>query len=105
MTISGFYYVSLRRSDGEVEGLYFDPSSTPYQLLRLKGRAAGWASSKLTPPQLVDEIYLRAYSRLPTDAERAAVVRKFGRPGAVRREVVEDLLWALINTPEFVFKD
>lgn len=44
LTISGFYYVSLRRSDGEVEGLYFDPSSTPYQLLRLKGRAAGWGS-------------------------------------------------------------
>ena len=44
LTISGFYYVSLRRSDGEVEGLYFDPSSTPYQLLRLKGKAAGWGS-------------------------------------------------------------
>jgi hypothetical protein len=47
LTISGFYYVSLRRSDGEVEGLYFDPSSTPYQLLRLKGRAGGWGSFEL----------------------------------------------------------
>lgn len=47
LTISGFYYVSLRRSDGEVEGLYFDPSSTPYQLLRLKGRTAGWGSFEL----------------------------------------------------------
>ncbi|KAI9758344.1 MAG: hypothetical protein M4579_003083 [Chaenotheca gracillima] len=35
LTISGFYYVSLRRSDGFVEGLYFDPSSTPYQHLVL----------------------------------------------------------------------
>lgn len=47
LTISGFYYVSLRRSDGEVEGLYFDPSSTPYQLLRLKGLANGWGSFEL----------------------------------------------------------
>jgi hypothetical protein len=39
LTISGFYYVSLRRSDGCVEGLYFDPTSTPYQCLRLQGRA------------------------------------------------------------------
>ena len=35
LTISGFYYVSLRREDGHVEGLYYDPSSTPYQHLSL----------------------------------------------------------------------
>ena len=35
LTISGFYYVSLRRADGHVEGLYYDPSSTPYQHLSL----------------------------------------------------------------------
>jgi hypothetical protein len=44
LTISGFYYVSLRRCDGEVEGLYFDPLSTPHQCLRLKGRTGGWAN-------------------------------------------------------------
>jgi hypothetical protein len=42
LTISGFYYVSLRRDDGVVEGLYFDPTSTPYQHLRLKGGRGGW---------------------------------------------------------------
>lgn len=49
LTISGFYYVSLRRSDGEVEGLYFDPSSTPYQCLRLEGVSGrrGWGSCEL----------------------------------------------------------
>ncbi|MCJ1357282.1 MAG: hypothetical protein MMC33_007278 [Icmadophila ericetorum] len=35
LTISGFYYVSLRREDGRVEGLYYDPSSSPYQHLTL----------------------------------------------------------------------
>ena len=35
LTISGFYYISLRRADGHVEGLYYDPSSTPYQHLSL----------------------------------------------------------------------
>ena len=44
LTISGFYYVSLRRADGEVEGLYFDPLSTPHQCLKLRGRSEGWAS-------------------------------------------------------------
>ncbi|KAF2767765.1 hypothetical protein EJ03DRAFT_328953 [Teratosphaeria nubilosa] len=42
LTISGFYYVSLRRCDGVVEGLYFDPASTPYQHLRLRGVVGGW---------------------------------------------------------------
>ncbi|KAF2484192.1 vacuolar import and degradation protein-domain-containing protein [Neohortaea acidophila] len=44
LTISGFYYVSLRRCDGVVEGLYFDPSSTPFQHLRLKGAGSGWGA-------------------------------------------------------------
>jgi hypothetical protein len=35
LTISGFYYISLRRSDGMIEGLYYDPASTPYQPLVL----------------------------------------------------------------------
>jgi hypothetical protein len=35
LTISGFYYVSLRRSDGLIEGLYCDPQSSPYQYLSL----------------------------------------------------------------------
>jgi hypothetical protein len=35
LTISGFYYVSMRREDGVIEGLYCDPQSSPYQYLRL----------------------------------------------------------------------
>ncbi|KIW06188.1 uncharacterized protein PV09_02668 [Verruconis gallopava] len=36
LTISGFYYVCLRRNDGHVEGLYCDPQSSPYQHLVLE---------------------------------------------------------------------
>lgn len=35
LTISGFYYVCLRRMDGRIEGLYCDPQSSPYQHLIL----------------------------------------------------------------------
>ncbi|KAI9817611.1 MAG: hypothetical protein M1832_004615 [Thelocarpon impressellum] len=35
LTISGFYYISLRRADGAIEGLYYDPASAPYQHLVL----------------------------------------------------------------------
>ncbi|EED20104.1 conserved hypothetical protein [Talaromyces stipitatus ATCC 10500] len=36
LTISGFYYISLHRGTGEIEGLYYDPGSSPYQQLSLK---------------------------------------------------------------------
>jgi hypothetical protein len=36
LTISGFYYISLRRDTGHIEGLYYDPGSSPYQQLSLK---------------------------------------------------------------------
>ena len=36
LTISGFYYVCLRRSDGALEGLYYDPQSSPFQRLYLQ---------------------------------------------------------------------
>lgn len=41
LTISGFYYVCLRRSDGAVQGLYYDPLSSPYQCLVLGSRGRG----------------------------------------------------------------
>jgi hypothetical protein len=36
LTIGGFYFLSLRRSDGQIQGFYYDPQSQPYQELSLK---------------------------------------------------------------------
>ncbi|KAF3308855.1 hypothetical protein TWF173_000663 [Orbilia oligospora] len=35
LTITGFYFVSLSRSTGHIEGYYYDPHSAPYQRLEL----------------------------------------------------------------------
>jgi Vacuolar import and degradation protein len=40
LTISGFYYVALRRQTGEIEGLYYDPGSLPFQVLELRPEGA-----------------------------------------------------------------
>ena len=54
----------------------------------------------------MDELYLLRYCRLPTADEADALPASCStEPGATRRQAIEDLLWALINTPEFVFKD
>jgi hypothetical protein len=60
------------------------------------------ARQDLSDDALVDELFLSTVSRLPVDAERTRL-----RPLLVdtpnRREAVEDILWILMNTKEFVF--
>ncbi len=69
------------------------------------GRAAKLAASDKTPQQIIEELYLRIYSRTPTSEEQELCESLFAKPDADRRQVVEDLMWAMLNTPEFVFKD
>ena len=72
------------------------------------GRAATLAASKMSPEEIVEELYLLVYARYPRDKEmRTASTRipPAGPPAKGRRSAVEDLLWALLNTPEFLFKD
>jgi hypothetical protein len=69
------------------------------------GRAARLAGGKEPPRAVVEELYLLTYSRRPTDEEMAVGASLFEGPRADRRQAVEDLLWALMNSAEFVFKD
>jgi hypothetical protein len=69
------------------------------------GRAAQLAASERTSREIAEELYLLAYSRLPGEDELQAAVELFDQSDAKRRQTIEDLMWALINTPEFVFKN
>ena len=42
---------------------------------------------------------------MPDSEERIIGRGLFQKKGITRRQATEDLMWALINTPEFVFKD
>jgi hypothetical protein len=67
-------------------------------------RAAKLAAGKQSPREIVETLYLSAYARFPT-AEEASATTALYDGNADRRLATEDLLWALLNTPEFVFKD
>jgi hypothetical protein len=69
------------------------------------GRAAQLAASMLSADEIVTELYLLVYSRLPDDEERALGAAIFADPQRSRRQATEDLMWALLNTPEFMFSD
>lgn len=66
------------------------------------GRAARLAASALTDTEIIDELYLTTLTRFPSDEERKRVLQVFA-DSPNRREAVEDILWALLNTKEFVF--
>ena len=69
-----------------------------------EGRAARLAASDKKADEIVDELYLLVYARLPASGERQVAADWFAS-AASRRQATEDLLWALLNTPEFLFKD
>jgi hypothetical protein len=70
-----------------------------------KARPARLAASKETNAAIVDTAYLLIYGRLPSAAEAKTALAAFPVDGKNRRMAVEDLFWALLNTPEFVFID
>lgn len=65
-----------------------------------EGRVAALVAAGLAPEAIVDELYLAAFARFPSAEERAAVLPLFAT-GV--RAAAEDLLWALVNTPEFLY--
>ena len=52
---------------------------------------------------LVDELYLTCYSRFPFDAERRTAVDYLVAHKSDRRPAIEDIVWSMLNTSEFVF--
>jgi hypothetical protein len=67
------------------------------------GRATRLARSDQSDAAIISELYVAAYSRRPTDEEITLASKAFTAEGATRQTAVEDILWALINSAEFVF--
>jgi hypothetical protein len=66
------------------------------------GRAAQLASRDMPPEKIVAELYLAALGRPPREEEMTAACAAFDVDGATRRSAAEDILWALLNSAEFV---
>jgi hypothetical protein len=73
------------------------------QIASPTGRATALAKSDQSPEQIVKELYLSAYAREPDAEELKIATEAFSAPGATRQSATEDVMWALINSAEFVF--
>ena len=67
------------------------------------GTARRLANSKMTPREIIDELYLSTLSRFPNDAETNADAARLHGGEGDRQAAVEDVLWALLNTRSFVY--
>jgi len=65
------------------------------------GRVVQLAKAKLSDEELVDEAFLATLSRLPKADEKASSLAHL-RAARTRLEGTTDLVWALINTREFI---
>lgn len=67
-------------------------------------RIEKWVESKTTPARMIEEIYLSALSRFPTESEATRLAGVFNAAATEeKRAVVEDIFWAVLSSKEFLF--
>ena len=61
-------------------------------------------AEKGAPEKMIEEIYLGALSRYPTPPENAKLMKAIEEAGEKdRRQVLEDICWAVLSSREFLF--
>jgi hypothetical protein len=94
------------------------PESTVVQALHLmnapaiaskiaseEGRCQRLAKSDRTPAQIMEELYLATFSRFPSPEELKSLEAEFAKPDQDRGVLIQDILWSMLNSPEFTHKD
>ena len=69
-----------------------------------EGRATRLAKSQASTQEVVEELYLAAFSRFPSDEERKFAIGLIDQNES-KQTGIEDLMWAMINAPEFSIQD
>jgi hypothetical protein len=88
-----------------VQVLHISNGDTINQKLETKGNrlekmlAEAWPAEKI-----VEELYLSALSRYPTEQEKTALTAALGDPAETnKRTVLEDVYWSVLSSKEFLF--
>jgi hypothetical protein len=66
------------------------------------GRVAKLVKAKTPPAKAIEELYLAALARLPNAEEQKQALDYLAKQKDLRRGL-EDVLWALVNSKEFMF--
>lgn len=88
------------------QALHLTNSRSLHEKLRnteSQSRVQQLAASDRPLEDVISELYLLCYSRPPTPDEMKVAAAAFSAEGATRRLATEDILWALLNSAEFIF--
>jgi hypothetical protein len=88
-----------------VQALHISNGDTILQKLAAKeGKLESLIASGLPNYRIIEELYLSALSRYPTDGELAQFLAVLNEsPDGERRAVLEDMFWAVLSSREFLF--
>ena len=94
-----------RESDGNLaQALQLINGPTVNEKIRNPNNRLGkLLGAKLSDDEILTDLYYAALSRPPFDDEKKLALAHVTR-GADKRKAWEDVLWALINTREFLFR-
>jgi hypothetical protein len=67
------------------------------------GRADTLVKDKRTDAEKVEELFLWAFARKPTSDQLSAALQQIEHDRNNKKAAYEDIIWALLNTKEFVF--
>ena len=68
-----------------------------------EGRIAQLFKTKPDDKRVIEELYLSAWCRMPTEKEIDLGVKRLAAHPDKKQETAQDTLWALINTSAFLF--
>jgi len=97
-----------RQQDSTVsQALHLNNGKTLNDKLRTKNsRVDQWLNDKATDEEVVERLFLLALCREPTATERKkfkTLMADAAQEGSTRREILEDLVWAVLTGREFLF--
>ncbi|GAB6166741.1 DUF1549 domain-containing protein [Thermostilla marina] len=89
------------------QAIYLVASSTLESKVTGSPRIQAWIRNKLPDDQIVDELFLLAFSRPPSEQEKATALdylKQNATNASARTQAVQDLMWAALNSKEFLFQ-
>jgi hypothetical protein len=87
-----------------VQALHITNGETILSKLAVKdGKIESLLGSRLPNYRIVEELYLSALSRYPTDGEMRQMMDVLESNSDQRRQVLEDMYWAVLSSREFLF--
>jgi len=68
-----------------------------------EGNTRRWASSPADAETVLERIYLTALARRPRPSESSLMLDLLNDPAVPRQTAIEDILWTLMNSKEFLY--